>query len=67
MDLINGASVFIQKLGFPIFVAVFLLLRVDKTLRDMLVILKGLSTAVKVLASLQDEVMHEDDEEDETP
>ncbi|HUX16558.1 MAG TPA: YvrJ family protein [Phycisphaerae bacterium] len=60
MDAINGVSAFIQKLGFPIFVAVFLLLRVDKTLRDILVILKGLSTAVKVLASLP-----EDDEEEE--
>jgi len=64
MDVYDAIASMISKLGFPIFVATFLLLRVDKTLRDILALLGELVTAVKVLARLEDEVEDEDEAED---
>lgn len=62
----EAAANIIGKLGFPIFVATFLLLRVDKTLREILVLLGELMVAVKVLAQLEGEDEDEDEEDLET-
>ena len=55
MEIGDAIYSMISKLGFPIFVATFLLLRVDRTLRDILALLSELVIAVKVLAQLADE------------
>ncbi len=65
MELWDAIAAVISKLGFPIFVATFLLLRVDKTLRDILALLTELVTAVKVLARLEEEDVEDEDEDDE--
>lgn len=55
----------ISKVGFPIFVATFLLLRVDKTLREVRSTLLVISIAVKILAGLPGEDSIDEVEEDE--
>lgn len=55
MEIADAIYSMISKLGFPIFVATFLLLRVDRTLRDTLALLSELVIAVKVLAQLEAE------------
>jgi len=60
----DAAVSFTQKLGFPMFVATFLLLRVDKKLWEILVTLKGLLVVVKVLARLDADEDEPDDEEE---
>jgi len=68
MPAYDAIASMISKLGFPIFVATFLLLRVDKSLSRVLALLGELTIAVKILAKLEaedGEISDSDDKEKE--